>query len=352
MLRRRASCTPLVRRLVRPPNSKLILVQGQTQSPVVGPRLIENRLKIAVITPAPAGRHLSTTTTTTTAIGESSSSSSTSSDSKLSASEKDKKQKKGDGDDSNILLDNLGKIFLGAIGLVVLTLVRSSYGTTNKNNVRDMLEETAALDPLEIDDLRTANSELTPDVFRDIMKDLYLKFPNGRACYTDFVVSVRTTMKEMKGDSFTIELGHLMDRVVMAALNKRSKTEQDEVDLAFLLAALSLALDSSVKERIEILYEAMQQQQQTETEGKPTVQDVLDMVGYLQDTCQLVPSSQVVKSDQKYPTQQYHQGSPSELIQWDGKRSDAIDFDAFASILRSKSVCAWGECHNKRKNLQ
>jgi hypothetical protein len=212
-----------------------------------------------------------------------------------------------------------------------------------------MLEETAALDPLEIDDLRTANSELTPEVFRDIMKDLYVKFPNGRACYNDFVMCVRTTMKQMKGDSFTIEFGHLMDRVVMAALTKRSKTEQDEVELAFLLAALSLALDSSVKERIEILYEAMQQ---TETDGQPTVQDVLDMVGYLQDTCQLVPSSQVVKSDQKYPTQQYHQGSPSELIQWDGKRSDTIDFDAFASILRSKSVCAWGECHNKRKKLQ
>jgi hypothetical protein len=247
-------------------------------------------------------------------------------------------------DDSNIFLDNLGKIFLGAIGLLIGTLVRSSYGTSNRNRVRDELEEKASLDPLEIDDLRVANSELSPEVFRAIMEDVQEAFPLGVSTYEDFVHSVRRTMSRLKGDAFTVELGHLLDRTVISALHDQGKPEDAEVPLTLLLAALSLALNSSVEDRITILFEAMRLKN-----GNVAYQDVRDMVGYLQDTCQLVPDAQVVEAETKYPTQKYKRGTAQQLIQWEGGSQDAMDVDAFAAILRSKSVCAWGECYNKKK---
>jgi hypothetical protein len=247
-------------------------------------------------------------------------------------------------DDSNIFLDNLGKIFLGAIGLLIGTLVRSSYGTSNRNKVRDELEEKASLDPLEVDDLRVANSELSPDVFRDIMEDVQDTFPLGVATYQDFVRSVRKTMSRLKGDAFTVELGHLLDRAVIAALHEQGKSEDAQVPLTFLLAALSLALNSSVEDRIHILFDATRLEN-----GNVAYEDVRNMVGYLQDTCQLVPDAQVVQAEQKYPTQKYKRGTPKQLVQWEGGSQDAMDVDAFAAIIRSKSVCAWGECYKKKK---
>jgi hypothetical protein len=79
-----------------------------------------------------------------------------------------------------------------------------------------------------------------------------------------------------------------------------------------------------------------------------TIDEVRRMVGYLQDTCQLVPEAQIIATDKKYPTQQYRCGTPHEIVSWEGA-TDEVDVDGFAAILRSKSVCAWGECYHKKK---
>jgi hypothetical protein len=258
----------------------------------------------------------------------------------------EKKEKKKD--DSNIFLDNLGTIFLTAIVCVVLTLVRSSYGTSNRNKLREKLEEDASLDPLEIDDLRVANCELNPGVFRSIMMNVAQDFPQGTARYEDFVFSVRKSMTTLKGDAFTIELGHLMDRVVDAALTKQGKTREDEVSLVFLLTALSLAvdLDASVSDRIRVLYEVLQ----LNKGANVTNSDVVEIVGYLQDTSQLTPEAQVIEGDSKIPTQQFKVATAEELIGWEGDEAESVDVQAFSDILRSKAVCAWGECYFKKKS--
>ena len=72
-------------------------------------------------------------------------------------------------------------------------------------------------------------------------------------------------------------------------------------------------------------------------------------MGYLQDTFQLAPDTQVIMADTKFPVQQYKVASPNEMVSWDGPPNDLIDVQAFADILRSKSVCAWGECYFKKK---
>jgi hypothetical protein len=247
-------------------------------------------------------------------------------------------------EDSNIFLDNLGKIFLVVVASIVGTLVRGSYNTSNKNAVRDAMEEASVLDPCEIEDMRIANTELTPEVFRKIMDDLGQSFPQGTASYHDFIPCVRRTMKGLKGDAFTIQLGHLLDRVVIAILKEQNKSEYDELPIKLLLAALSLALNSPVPDRIRILYEILEREDQPVRFSK-----VRPMVGYLQETCQLVPDSEVVETETKYPTIQYRKGTPEELVPWEGSETDPIDLDAFAAILRSHSVCAWGECYHKKK---
>lgn len=252
-------------------------------------------------------------------------------------------KKTGKKDDSNIFLDNLGKIFLATIASIVGALIRSSYNTSNRNEVRDVLEDQAALDPVEIDELRIANSELTPEVFRKISNDLNDQFPHGSCSYLEFSKAVRRTMAKLKGDAFTIELGHLIDRVVSDMLKRSRKSEYDELPMMLWLVTVSLAVNSSVPDRIRILYEIM------EREGEPVrVNQIVAIVGFLQDTCQLPPDTQVVPTDTKYPTQQWEKGTSTQLVPWEGNDNDLIDIDAFASILRSKSVCAWGECYHKK----
>jgi hypothetical protein len=255
----------------------------------------------------------------------------------------------------NVFLDNLGSIFLSAIGLIIGSLVRSYYGTNNRNKIRDALEEASPLDPLEIDDLRTANSELTVQVFRDIMKDVTERFPDHQnVTYADFIAAVRRNMVAMKGDNFTIELGHLMDRVVLGALKRRGHTSEEPQTLAFWLTTLSLALSTPAVERIQMLYKVMQEAGSNDHDPENstvTVADVQTMVGYLQDTCQLVPDTQVIATEEKYPVQQYVCGAPKQLVKWEGSEEDPIDVDAFAEILRSKSVCAWGECYNVKRHV-
>ncbi|GAX19163.1 hypothetical protein FisN_3Lh107 [Fistulifera solaris] len=176
---------------------------------------------------------------------------------------------------SNVFLDNLGAIFLSSIGLLIAYLVRSYMNTNKRNAVRDEIEKQAALDPLEIDDLRFANAQLTPDVFRKLITEV----ADEEMTYLAFVEAVRRVLSSMKGPSFTVELGHLIDRVIVAALQKHNRTTLDAMPVEFWWVALSLALNSSTPERIQILYQALKERRE-----RVTLQDVTRIVDYLQDT--------------------------------------------------------------------
>ena len=246
--------------------------------------------------------------------------------------------------DSNVFLDNLGKIFLATIATIIVTLIRSSYNTSNRNKVRDMVEDVSVIDPIELDELRIANSELDPEVFRAILRDLSEQYPEFTCSYREFIGTVRKTMVGLKGSAFTIELGHLVDRVVLDILKKYEKTADEPLPLSLWMAILSMALNSTVNERIQLLFEVMKAQ------GSSVVfTQVEEMVGHLQDSCQLPPDTQIIPTETKYPTQQWERGTPNQLVLWDGSPNEDVDVEAFASILRTKSVCAWGECYHKKK---
>jgi len=268
----------------------------------------------------------------------------------------------------NIFLDYAGSIFLGAIGLIVAWLVRSYQNTLRRNLVRDRIEETAHLDPLELDDLRTANTEtITLEQFRMIMDQLLLlkqEHEQIMMTYPDFVHKVRSILfiENDNNAAFTVQLGHLLDRVAISALSRHDKTIRDTMPLQFWLTLLSLSLSGcSPSDRIRLLYQMMQAQATNDngTEPDPVSMDqVVELVGYLQDTCQLVPDAQVVATSRKYPMQDYAVGTPEQLVdryRWVNKETTGpgsvthIDLEAMAAILRSKSVCAWGECYHKKK---
>jgi len=264
------------------------------------------------------------------------------------------------GSTGNVFLDYLGTIFLSAVGLIVASLVRSYLGTQNRNKIRDALENTAAIDPLELDDLRMANSEMTVAVYRDIVQQLVAQFAargDTGVTYGEFVTAVRGIMARSKGESFTIELGHLMDRVVLGALHKQGAHSDEPQSLVLWLVVLSLALSSPALERIQVLYEVLQSTDSSSSGGGSdeavvSLAQARAMVGYLQDTCQLVPDSQVIPvQSRKYPIQQHECANPTSLVQWEGSEQDVLDVDAFAAILRSKAVCAWGECYNVKRHV-
>jgi len=241
-----------------------------------------------------------------------------------------KDQKKKSNGVSDILLDNLGKIFLLAIAGVIATIIRSSRNTTNRNQIRDMVEKISALDPVEIDELRVANSELTPAVFTTIVHDLLDRFPQSVCSYHEFTHATRRTMARLKGGAFTVQLGHLLDRVAAEILAKQGKSADDPLPLVLWLTTLSLALNSSVEERIEVLYNVMQTSNAT-----VVVSQVQELVGYLQDTCQLPADTQIVPTETKYPAQQWQRGTPEQLVPWDGSKNDPMDLESFSSTSRS-----------------
>jgi len=72
----------------------------------------------------------------------------------------------------------------------------------------------------------------------------------------------------------------------------------------------------------------------------------------------------MIESDTKYPFQEYIVGSPAELtahgkvLKKEDISEEALEgekkgwsCDDFHHLLKSKSVCAWGECYVKKKSL-
>jgi len=195
--------------------------------------------------------------------------------------------------------------------------------------------------------------------------------------YHEFVRDVRTIMAtkfdDKGGESFTIEMGHLLDRVVIDILDNRSSNSTDEnLPVALFWTALVMAMNGPVSDRIRILHELLLiDEGHSHNEGRKVssvpLSRVRDVVGYLQETCQLPPDTQIVPiTEQKYPTQQWRRATPDELLPdcdiaidtknnnhgGDGRsdieiNENGVDLIEFAAILRSKTVCAWGECYQK-----
>ena len=89
---------------------------------------------------------------------------------------------------------------------------------------RDAIEDAAHLDPLELDDLRTANSDtVTVEQFTHVLQELFRNDSNDSSnndlTYPQFVQRVRSILMKANDNNaaFTVQLGHLLDRVALGA---------------------------------------------------------------------------------------------------------------------------------------
>jgi hypothetical protein len=322
----------------------------------------------------------------------------------------------------------MGTIFLTIIGGIVAWLVRSYLNSQERLAVRNRLEATSAADPIELDDVRVANTNLVRlnvEAFQQAMELVQqsqqlnvssLDETGYRMTYPQFVSAVRTALlhtihTDTKSDAaaVTVQLGHVLDRIALSMLQKISSSLPDTVEspsrqllttvtlpLAQWWTLLSLAMDvESPRQRIPVLLQAMAMQSSsmsmsmggTETDenalGTNALEDhasstltydqVVELVSYLQASCQLAPDAQIVADmSRQYPLQRYAIGSPHQLVdlalatkaattatantmatkqQQPELQHEARLFDcqALEAILTSKSVCAWGECYRKAK---
>lgn len=257
-------------------------------------------------------------------------------------------------------------------------LLRSTTSNNSRKELVEEIESNALLDPLEIDDLRLSNSEFTIEVWEEIAEEVRREFPDRDAVpYPEFLSTVMRKMRETKGEGFTIQLGHLVDRVVIAELERTGAGGVDnamggggdallrrEMPLPFLFAALSLALNGTVADRVRVLFETLPGESDATPAKDATVpgERVSQMVGHLQNTCQLVPAAQVVETNSTVPYQTFRVGTGDELTRrarggYGGKKGHAgvtrdvegpVTLEDFHAILNSKAVCAWGECYVKK----
>jgi len=262
-------------------------------------------------------------------------------------------------------------------------LLRSTQSNNSKTALRDDMESSSLLDPLEIDDLRLSNSDFTIEVWERIVLEIRREFPSRETVtYPEYLTVVTRVMREEKGEGFTIQFGHLVDRVVIAELERmegrkkeggddmigggevEERLLQREIPLSFLYAALSLALHSTVTDRVRVLYESMLSEMDTTPAEDTTVpgEQVSEMIQHLQNTCQLVPGAQIVETNSKVPFQTFRVGTGDELTQrarggYGGKKGSPgvtresegpVSLEEFHAILKSKTVCAWGECYVKK----
>lgn len=225
-------------------------------------------------------------------------------------------------------------------------------GSQARNRIRDSIEDASLLDPLELDDLRAANSELTATHLMEVFEEVKQQ-SQDYLTYKDFVDAVRQGLSKRKTD-WSIQLGHLLDRAAMLALERRGKSiANDEMPLVFWFTIFSMALSGSPEERIQTMYKVLNDT--TAADGALPNELVTELVSYLQDTCQLVPDAQVVATTTKYPVQQYAIAAPIELVdryraQSKLERSQLVsNEDELRDLLTSHSICAWGECYKLKR---
>jgi len=225
--------------------------------------------------------------------------------------------------------------------------------------VTPLVEETTVLDPVEIEEMRSCNTEFTPILFSSLVAAAYSAFPSKLLTYPAFLSFTRTHLITSTADvTATIQLGHYLDRVMLSQPNYSDSTPYS---LGFLFTILSLALYSSVAERQELLYTVLQHEanlQPTAPLPATTMEDFLQM---LKDGCQLPPEVAAIECGDPYPFQNFKVVTGGELLnrlrdEQDtdkvaqsaalyGNCGEEVGMEVFRNVLKAKLVCAWGECY-------
>lgn len=244
-------------------------------------------------------------------------------------------------------------------GTVVYHLGRWWKSSRDEGDIRDALESRAGLIPHEIEELRWANEGIGVEAFEAAVESVLLAFPDRAATYVDFVATVQLHLEA------PLEAGHLLDRVVVAALSRcvggaaaadaeylpgggaEAGTKWEDhgdvgphralaakaaglrgdasggvacvadadaatFDTGFLLSAFSLAVSAPVDDRFRAVHQLLRDYGDGD---KISLAECTKLVGWLLGTDQIPMDQRIVHEDSTYPQYVYHEATACELVQ-------------------------------------
>merc|ERR1712151_431843 len=112
-----------------------------------------------------------------------------------------------------------------------------------------------------------------------------------------------------------IESGHYLDRLVLTYYTSL----EEKIPFDFLFVLMNMTLNCSPKERMKLLFMIFttkkQQEEINDINTTITKEKLIRLVDLLQKTSQLVPESQIIEDDTKYPIQKYRKATAEEMVQ-------------------------------------
>jgi hypothetical protein len=294
--------------------------------------------------------------------------------------------------ENNLFLDNLGKIFGLSLLSIIVFVIRSSKKTSAQTAVKEDIENKAILDPVEIEEMRSVNNELTIAVFRKLCDSVIRDSSEKgytKITYPEFMRLVKEQYKLItKDSSSTLQFGHNLDRILFSLPNYTDKTEYT---LVFLLTVISMCCYSTVDDRVTLLWDVVRHYDAVSCGGvgdggdnnnnnktdntsntttnnnnntnnnKVNHKSMQDFLQILATTNQLPPEVYPIETDTRYPFQTYSVATGEDLLRrlrteedadkvlvtksLYGAVGDDVGEDEFKRILKAKGVCAWGECY-------
>ncbi|TYZ65969.1 hypothetical protein PybrP1_003919 [[Pythium] brassicae (nom. inval.)] len=256
----------------------------------------------------------------------------------------------------------LGGVLL-AIGLYVYR------GTRNKRHFDETqapIAERAVISPYEAWELRSAN-DITPETFEAIRAGVLKAFPARKAAMEQFDQYLGFKLAEACPNG--LRNAYHLERVLLSL----ERDEQKKIDLDALMVAFSMAVKGAVDDRLQCLFDLATESTAPEAEDEEDTREITQpqlerLLELLLMTYQIPSEMRVLPvKDEKFPFQQYKSATAHELLeaelqaQVDAKKLTAAEanerasytFDAFAQIMRSKTVCLWGECFtNSKKRMK
>jgi len=268
-------------------------------------------------------------------------------------------------DDESFLSKHGGKVAMVAFTVSMVLLFRYFRSNSKRSEVEEDLADLAVLEPYEIHDLRVSN-DLTAAQYDVICDKMFDAFPQGECTYTEFVAAVRG-MVEGKFHK-KLKHMHLLDRLVtgMSFVPGTGHDAHDAHDcerrypLRRLLVAFNTAINAPAAERITSLDRLLKRSVDRPSNLHVTTPEVEALLEDLARTWQIPHEKRTAEDkDKLYPVQGWRVNTAPEMVKkFRGNHTkelagmedpDRFDLPTLEMMLKSGSVCVWGECYGRAR---
>lgn len=266
----------------------------------------------------------------------------------------------------DILADHGGKIALAGFLFSAGLIYRYVKSGSNRTSVEKALTNAAALEPIEVNEIRFANY-ISSAQFESLVTASRSNFPNG-CSYNEFIDFCKQHLKT------NITLGHLLDRVIYFRINEMKPKDADEETTAdetiklnvpfpidYLLIVFSMSVQCTPEERVTLLYKMGLKNSSVESSNEEEIPswsssgisltEAEAVVDHLIRSYQIPAEKRVVETGVNWPVKTYREKNAFEMInEFRASRKppherDDLTEEEFTSAVLGRFVCAWGECH-------